>query len=392
LAPDLKPRVLIFQKFYEPGSRAGGPIKSIRGLVGNLGSEFDFHIVAVNYDAGRDQKPYEGIETGRWIEREGPCKVLYVSGINDPAIDRLVLKEKNWDVVYLQSFYRFDFSIKPLFWWRVGKLHAKRLIVAPRGELSLGAGSIRKTKKTLFRMLTRLIRLHRGVRFHATNQLESKEIAAAVGLPEEEIDLIVAGNLVPPFLESDSLVEPRDCDRLKMVFLSRIAPKKNLNFAIEVLANQNNPVQFDVYGMIDDSAHWELCEEAAARLPPNINFEYKGYVDPSQVNSVLSQYDVMFLPTMGENFGHVILEALLAGCQVLTSDQTPWMQLTREGVGWPLPLSDKSQFNAVIDKFFPIESCQDKRMATRRNCRKYAFSQANRVEDIERARALLLDQ
>ena len=49
--------------------------------------------------------------------------------------------------------------------------------------------------------------------------------------------------------------------------------------------------------------------------------------------------DLFFLPTRGENFGHVIAEALSVGTPVLISDQTPWRKLAAVGLGHDLPLA-----------------------------------------------------
>ncbi len=63
-----------------------------------------------------------------------------------------------------------------------------------------------------------------------------------------------------------------------------------------------------------------------------------GPLPPDRVAEALRANHLLFLPTRSENFGHVILEALAAGCPVLLSDRTPWRNLARAGVGWDLPL------------------------------------------------------
>ncbi|MGC4099092.1 MAG: hypothetical protein QM706_18430 [Nitrospira sp.] len=49
----------------------------------------------------------------------------------------------------------------------------------------------------------------------------------------------------------------------------------------------------------------------------------------------------------------MIVEALLAGCPVLISDQTPWRDLQTKGVGWDLSLADPQRFREVL------QSCID---------------------------------
>ena len=64
----------------------------------------------------------------------------------------------------------------------------------------------------------------------------------------------------------------------------------------------------------------------------------------------MREHDLFFLPTLGENFGHVILEALYAGCPVLISDQTPWRDLEEKGIGWDLALSKPEMFQDVLQR------------------------------------------
>ncbi len=65
---------------------------------------------------------------------------------------------------------------------------------------------------------------------------------------------------------------------------------------------------------------------------------------------MLSGHDLFFLPTLGENFGHVIYEALSAGLPVLLSDQTPWGQVNAQGAGWCFPLDSVQKLSDQIDE------------------------------------------
>ena len=66
------------------------------------------------------------------------------------------------------------------------------------------------------------------------------------------------------------------------------------------------------------------------------------------VNQSLSGHDLFFLPTLGENYGHAVHEALAAGVPPLISDQTPWRDLDEKGVGFVRELDDPECFVAVI--------------------------------------------
>ena len=58
----------------------------------------------------------------------------------------------------------------------------------------------------------------------------------------------------------------------------------------------------------------------------------------------LEGHHVFLFPTLGENYGHVIQEALSAGCVTLISDRTPWQDLEESGVGAAIPLEKPERF------------------------------------------------
>jgi glycosyltransferase involved in cell wall biosynthesis len=76
----------------------------------------------------------------------------------------------------------------------------------------------------------------------------------------------------------------------------------------------------------------------------------KGSIESKEVVTMLGKYHVFLFPTLGENFGHVILEAMTAGCAILISDATPWRGLQEKGYGWELPLSRPESFVAALNE------------------------------------------
>lgn len=137
---------------------------------------------------------------------------------------------------------------------------------------------------------------------------------------------------------------------LRLLFLSRITPMKNLDFALRVLARVRTPVEFSIVGPVRDQQYWQRCQGLIDRLPDHIKVSVEGGVPHSHVTSLMATFDLLFLPTRGENYGHVIPEALSSGTPVLIADTTPWRNLERAGVGWDLPLSDEAAFAAAIEK------------------------------------------
>jgi glycosyltransferase involved in cell wall biosynthesis len=109
-----------------------------------------------------------------------------------------------------------------------------------------------------------------------------------------------------------------------------------------------------------------------SRLPAAVTVEYTGEATHRDLQRRLANYDVMILPTLGENFGHVIVEAWTAGCPVLVSDRTPWRQLASHGVGWDVAL-DHGQWAAAIGE------CLDMSAEAHLEMRRRARERARRV-------------
>ncbi|MCX6296705.1 MAG: glycosyltransferase [Bacteroidetes bacterium] len=136
---------------------------------------------------------------------------------------------------------------------------------------------------------------------------------------------------------------------LRLVNVARISPEKNLLFALELLQKVKENVELDIYGPIYNEAYWEECKTVMAILPHNIKVNYKGSLESEKVTTEIINYDFMFMPTRGENFGHIILQSLSVGCPVIISDQTPWKKLIDKNVGWDIPLDRQDLFIQTIE-------------------------------------------
>lgn len=116
-------------------------------------------------------------------------------------------------------------------------------------------------------------------------------------------------------------------------------------------------------------------------MPRNVNVQYCGSVVHRHVVETIAQHDILFLPTKGENHGHVILEALLAGTPVLVSNNTPWSDAISRGLGWVAPLEARECFRDIIENINKLDA--DFFMNMRRQCRQYAKEVIDSNEDVE---------
>lgn len=342
-----KPIIMILLNCYLPGFKAGGPVRTIANLVEYLGDVFDFRIVTTDRDL-HDLSPYPDIATDAW-QLVGKAKVYYVSPeyAGFMAINRII-RDTPHDVLYLNSYFSFRFSILPVLARKLKLIPQKPIIIAPRGEFSSGALEIKSLKKQLFIFISGLLGLHGNITWHASTSFEADDIKNALKLKSspgtDQISIAINAPDIFSFRNFSSQNVRKSSDKLKIIFLSRISPKKNLDYAIRILEKVTVPVEFHIYGPIEDNEYWNICERLAHALPDYISVKYCGSVDNRLVKEYFYNYDLFLFPTKGENYGHVIAESLSVGTPVLLSDQTPWRNLSGEKLGWDLSLDDEIEF------------------------------------------------
>lgn len=345
MASKNKTSVLVFVDWFYPGYLAGGPVQSIVSLVENLHEDIDFWVVTSDRDLNAKES-YPNIQRDTWVDSEKGCKVFYASP--EKLGRRLIielLKNTLCKTVYINGLFSKQFSIIPLLVIK-SRYNYLKVIVAPRGMLGKGALTIKRYKKAIFLYFSKLTGLYKNVLWHATSYMECNEIKKVMG---NSIVTTISNLSMRISAKVGTKKEPGS---LQMYFSGRISEKKNLLYGIELLsAIKTARINFDIYGLIEDTDYWERCLKSVNSLPENITVSYRGTYTPDKVGDILQAHHLLFLPTLNENYGHSIVESLRSGCPVIISDQTPWKDLQQYGAGFALPLSDKSEFARAIERY-----------------------------------------
>lgn len=348
-----KLKILTFVGFYLPGYKSGGPVRTISNMVDHLGDDYEFRIITSDRDA-TDPESYSGIEVDRW-NVVGKARVLYLSPKNRTisAIANLMQKTDH-DILYLNSLFNPAYTLVPLLLRRLGRAPIRPSIIAPRGEFSKGALALKKWKKFPFFRIAYLTDLYSNLTWQASSEYEARDIRLHMGRKAKSI--LIVPNLPPPALVRGFPRSRQPNEPLRILFLSRITPMKNLDFALNVLGKVKVPVIFDIYGPVRDERYWNLCQKLIEKLPSHVIAKFHGPLLPSQVPGIMAAHDLFFLPTLGENYGHVIPEALSAGTPVLIANTTPWRSLEAAGVGWDLNLERPDKFVSCIEHISQIST------------------------------------
>ena len=330
-----KTRVLICVDWYEPGFKAGGPIRSVANIVNSLKEDYEFYILTSAYDLG-DEEPYKDVIINEWFDKDGVfLKYLDRKKLSFDSIRRNIL-EINPDQIYLNSLFSKRFTLFPLL---VAKRSGIKVVLAPRGMLGEGALEIKKGKKQTFLKISRIVGLFKKVYWHASTQQEADEIRAKFG---KRSKVRIAQNIpMAQKLKLDEILNNKKTGSIRFIYVSRIAYKKNLHLAVKALKRikSDKEVEFHIYGLIDEHEYWDSFKEELDKAD-HVKMEYKGVVPPSELPEIYSNADFMVLPTKHENYGHVIVEAWSNGCPVIISRNTPWKNLHIQDLGWDVDLEN----------------------------------------------------
>lgn len=291
------------------------------------------------------------IEPNTWLKTNG-ITAFYIerTKISNKVLENLVKKIAP-DLLYLNSFWSYDFSIRLVRLKQAGKIRTP-ILLAPRGMLSSGAMGLKSTKKSVFLKIGKMFRWYRNVNFQATQATERNEILQQFSSARAYI----APNVNAGVLKSNT--SEKQINVLRLFYLSRIAKVKNLHFALECLLDLPAflTIDYTIYGNIEDQAYWQHCQELIARMPANIRVTHAGELMFTEVQDKLVAEQVLFLPTLNENFGHSIVESLLCGCPVIISDQTPWNDLENSSAGFALSLDNKAAFKKAIQYYAGMDT------------------------------------
>jgi len=324
--PD-RSKVLVLAPHYLPASQGGGPIQTVAAMVENHSSKHRFYIITADTD-WRCSEPMD-VPSAKWTS-VGEAEVLYLPrGLASFLMAAREIRKINPGFLYLNSTLNIVFSVVPLLARKIILPSGATTILAPRGELGAGALNQKRTKKTLFLAVAKLIGLHRGLTWHASSVGEKAEIVkhyphAAVIVRSNETRLPTSATVSSG---------PVANEVAQFVYVGRVSPKKGLDLLMEAMALINEPMSLSVYGPADSDEYLSILQTKASSLRFGVDVHFLGPVPHDRVAEIFSGADAFIFPTAHENFGHVIAESMSVGCPVIMMGVSPFSDYIRNGGG-----------------------------------------------------------
>lgn len=120
------------------------------------------------------------------------------------------------------------------------------------------------------------------------------------------------------------------------LYMSRIHSKKGIELLLSAwarIAALHDDTMLMICGS-GESEYVSQCKVIASQLGVSRKCLWTGYVDEAQKRWALSHASFFVLPSFSENFGNIIAESFAHRTPVITTSQTPWVQLNEKKCGW----------------------------------------------------------
>lgn len=339
-----KKTLLILSRWFVPGFRAGGMIRTIDSLTKQFSNELDIFVLTTNCDFG-SELPYQEIEFDTWLTINS-SQVMYLSK-RQTNISKLreIIFEFSPDFIYLNGLFDPLFNLYPI-WLKKRNRITSNLILAPSGMLAPSAIKHKSWKKRMFLTCFKQFGLQNILSWHVTSLHESEHVNNIMG---DNLNVVTIPPF-PPTVQIDFLKINKKTGHLKLLFLSRVHPIKNLKFIFEILKHCTSKIELNIAGPIEDEQYWNSCLQIGKSLPSSVSISFHGHIDHKNIATFIQRNHLFILPTKGENYGFSIIEALTYARPVLISDQTPWHNLKEHKAGWNISLTKLDEYISAVEQ------------------------------------------
>lgn len=337
-------RILHVVPSYVPAYRYGGPIRAVDGLArAQARAEHTVAVFTTDADgAGRLEVPL-----ARPVDREGVEVLYFPLGVGHrlfraPTMAATLCERiREFDLLHTHSVFLWPTAVAA----RAARAADVPYVVSPRGMLVRDLVRRRsRLVKLLWIHLVERRNLERAAALHLTSTIEETELKS-FGIRPRQTFVIPNGLDLPT--RSDLAVCP-ERERGRVVYVGRLSWKKGLDRLLQALQRVEG-VRLTVAGPDDEGLRPRL-EALAGDLGLGHRVDWRGAVDAGERDRLLGSAEVLVLPSLSENFGNVVVEAMAMGCPVLVTPEVGASELVIEaGAGIVTAGSPESLARALRD-------------------------------------------
>jgi glycosyltransferase involved in cell wall biosynthesis len=315
--------LLILHVIPSVAARYGGPSTAIWPMTAALRDLSGINVEIATTDAdgpdgsltAADLPPNAG--TIHLFRRDSGESLKYSRGL----ADWLLIHARDYDVIEVHSVWNYPiFAVR-----RAARRAGVPYVIRPCGNLSSYTFRKSRWKKQIYWWLRERGNIRQASGFHVTSNDERDEVLRlGVKVPVDVIPLGIGDDAWQTPTEPNWLRQqcPQVGNRPLLLFLSRLHPKKGItDFLLPALAQMRTDAFLAIVGGEDNHAPGfaRQVESEIARLGLRHKVALLGAVAPGRRWAAFDGADLFVLPSLTENFGIVVAEAMARGKSVVVT-------------------------------------------------------------------------
>ena len=311
-------------------------------------------VMSLASNAGMKER--DGVKFYRFKRDHGPMRLPDKLAPSRELANAANVAARDGAVLHMHGLWRMP-NIYPGF---AAARAGTPLVLSPRGMLGRPALAFSKQQKRLFWHIWQKRALKALDCVHVTASSELDDVRA--------FGLTVPAAIIPNGIDvpEKPLTATKQGNTLRQVLhLGRIHPKKGIDrllFAWSLLDNSQPDWELRIIGPSEGGHAEEL--QALARQLKIKNIRFEGPVYGRSKDLAYANAEVFILPTLNENFGMVVAEALAQGTPVISTKGAPWKGLISEHCGWWTD-HDPEALAAAIKDAMALSSAERSKMGAR---------------------------
>jgi glycosyltransferase involved in cell wall biosynthesis len=340
----------IVQIVASVADEAAGPSYSVSRLcsfLGGTGARVELHTVGARQAKARDGYLHQ-IWDQDWSRIPFVSRLYLSKGLHNA----LTASSLTADVLHAHGLWLMP-NVYPEW---VARRARKPLVISPRGMLGGAALQFSTLRKRLFWWGLQRSAVGGARCLHATSLQEYDDIRE-FGL-RHPIAIVPNGIDVPAYDPP-----PRNYTlRRRVLYLGRLHPKKGIDQLIAAwrrVEDRHPDWQLDIVGPLTGTYPDELRRMIAQMAVKRA--QLMGPFYGADKTKAYQRSDLFVLPTLNENFGNTVAEALSHGVPVITTKGAPWGGLEAHHCGWWVD-HGVSPLAAALDEAMNLDTASLKEM------------------------------
>jgi glycosyltransferase involved in cell wall biosynthesis len=306
-------------------SKRGGPSIAVMKMVKALRNEgVDASILTTT-----DNSIYREIDhpLGRWFTFDDipilifPVVCSRIEVLNEYLISPrlscwLIQNIEEYDAIHIHAIFSYSTTVSML----IARLKNIPYIVRTIGQLNSWSLSQSRIKKLLMLSLIEHRNLMAAMAIHVTSKSEMEDLKKICD--HKNVLCLELGVDLRGIVISEKRTAP---EIISFIFLSRIHPKKRLDNLLEAfsfLSKEHDEIPWKLFiAGSGDSDYIFALKKLAEEYGINDSIEWMGHLNQEKKLALLKSCDWYVLPSISENFGLSVVEALACGLPVIISEE-----------------------------------------------------------------------